>query len=106
MLGLVNVIVDFEVFKGCDLIVEVVFEDVGVKVEMIKKVEVIVGEDCVFVINIFILLIIELVKVLEWVDKFIGIYFFLFVEKMMLVEIIKGKEIGDVVVVKVFDFVC
>lgn len=73
---------------------------------MIKKVEVIVGEDCIFVINILILLIIILFEVSVCFEQFIGIYFFSFVDKMMLVEIIKGKVIGDCVVVKVFDFVC
>ena len=37
--------------SGCDLIVEAVFEDVGVKAEMTKKVEAVVGEDCIFATN-------------------------------------------------------
>lgn len=105
MLGLVNATADLEALKGCDLIVEAVFEDVGVKAEMTKKVEAIVGEDCVFATNTSTLPITELAKASERADKFIGIHFFSPVEKMMLVEIIKGKETGDVAVAKALDFV-
>ncbi|MEJ5217631.1 3-hydroxyacyl-CoA dehydrogenase NAD-binding domain-containing protein [Cognatishimia sp. D5M38] len=105
MLGLVNATADLEALKGCDLIVEAVFEDVGVKAEMTKKVEAIVGEDCVFATNTSTLPITELAKASVRADKFIGIHFFSPVEKMMLVEIIKGKETGDVAVAKALDYV-
>ncbi|QTN36118.1 3-hydroxyacyl-CoA dehydrogenase NAD-binding domain-containing protein [Cognatishimia activa] len=105
MLGLVNATADLETLKGCDLIVEAVFEDVGVKAEMTKKVEAIVGEDCVFATNTSTLPITELAKASQRADKFIGIHFFSPVEKMMLVEIIKGRETGDVAVAKALDFV-
>lgn len=102
----IMVIIDYVVLEGCDLIVEVVFEDLKVKVEVIVKVEVVIFKDVIFVINILILLISDLVCVSSCFEQFIGIYFFLFVDKMLLVEIIKGKQIGFVVVVKVLDFVC
>lgn len=105
MLNLINATPDLDALKGCDLIVEAVFEDVGVKAEMTQKVEAIVGEDCIFATNTSTLPITELAKASVRSDKFIGIHFFSPVEKMMLVEIIKGKETGDVAVAKALDYV-
>ena len=105
MLARVNATADLDALAGCDLIVEAVFEDVGVKAEMTKKVEAIVGEDCIFATNTSTLPITELAKASARAEQFIGIHFFSPVEKMNLVEIIKGKATGDVAVAKALDFV-
>ncbi len=105
VLGLINATTDLEALKGCDLIVEAVFEDVGVKAEMTKKVEAIIGEDAIFATNTSTLPITELAKASVRPEQFIGIHFFSPVDKMMLVEIIKGAETGDVAVAKALDFV-
>ena len=105
VLGLINATTDLDALQGCDLIVEAVFEDVGVKAEMTKKVEAIVGEDCIFATNTSTLPITELAKASKRPEQFIGIHFFSPVDKMLLVEIIKGKETGDRAVAKSLDFV-
>ncbi|MDA5095654.1 3-hydroxyacyl-CoA dehydrogenase NAD-binding domain-containing protein [Aliiroseovarius sp. KMU-50] len=105
VLGAITATTDLEALKGADLIIEAVFEDVGVKAEMTKKVEAVVGEDCIFATNTSTLPITELAKASERPDGFIGIHFFSPVEKMMLVEIIKGKETGDRAVAKALDYV-
>ena len=96
---------DLEALKGCDLIIEAVFEDPGVKAEMTKKVEAIIPEDCIFASNTSTLPITELAKASGRPEQFIGIHFFSPVEKMFLVEIIKGKETGDRAVAKALDYV-
>ncbi len=105
VLGLINATTELEALKGCDLIVEAVFEDVGVKAEMTKKVEAIVDEDCIFATNTSTLPITELAKASVRPEQFIGIHFFSPVDKMLLVEIIKGKETGSRAVAKSLDFV-
>ncbi len=105
MLGRINATPDLEQLKGCDLIVEAVFEDPGVKAEMTKKVEAIIPEDCIFASNTSTLPITGLAKASDRPDQFIGIHFFSPVEKMLLVEIIKGKETGDRAVAKALDYV-
>jgi 3-hydroxyacyl-CoA dehydrogenase/enoyl-CoA hydratase/3-hydroxybutyryl-CoA epimerase len=105
MLGMITATTDLNALKGCDLIVEAVFEDVGVKGEMTKKVEAIVGDDCIFATNTSTLPITELAKASVRPDQFIGIHFFSPVDKMALVEIIRGKETGDIAVAKSLDFV-
>ena len=105
VLGLINATTDLNALKDCDLIVEAVFEDVGVKAEMTKKVEAIIGDDAIFATNTSTLPITELAKASVRADQFIGIHFFSPVDKMALVEIIRGRETGDVAVAKSLDFV-
>ncbi|MXU65381.1 3-hydroxyacyl-CoA dehydrogenase NAD-binding domain-containing protein [Oceanomicrobium pacificus] len=95
----------YEDLKGCDLIVEAVFEDPGIKAEVTKLAEAQLDENAVFATNTSTLPITELAKASVRPEQFIGIHFFSPVHKMMLVEIIKGKETGDVAVAKALDFV-
>jgi 3-hydroxyacyl-CoA dehydrogenase/enoyl-CoA hydratase/3-hydroxybutyryl-CoA epimerase len=96
---------DLAALKGCDLIIEAVFEDPAVKAEMTKKVEAVIGDDCIFASNTSTLPITELAKASERPEQFIGIHFFSPVEKMFLVEIIKGKKTGPRAVAKALDYV-
>ncbi|WP_120636279.1 3-hydroxyacyl-CoA dehydrogenase NAD-binding domain-containing protein [Ruegeria sp. EL01] len=105
MLARITATPDLDHLKGCDLIIEAVFEDMGVKAEMTKKVEAIIPEDCIFASNTSTLPITDLAKASVRSDQFIGIHFFSPVEKMFLVEIIKGKETGDRAVAKALDYV-
>ncbi|MEO9864515.1 MAG: 3-hydroxyacyl-CoA dehydrogenase NAD-binding domain-containing protein [Yoonia sp.] len=105
ILGLINATTDYDALKDCDLIVEAVFEDVGVKADVTAKVQAVTGPDCIFATNTSTLPITELAKASNDAEKFIGIHFFSPVDKMMLVEIIKGAQTGDVAVAKALDFV-
>jgi 3-hydroxyacyl-CoA dehydrogenase/enoyl-CoA hydratase/3-hydroxybutyryl-CoA epimerase len=105
VLGRILATIDLAELKDCDLIVEAVFEDPGVKAEMTRKVEAIVAEDCIFATNTSTLPITELAKASVRPDQFIGIHFFSPVDKMLLVEIIRGRETGDRAVAKALDFV-
>ncbi len=105
VLGRITATTDLQALKGCDLIVEAVFEDPGVKAEMTRKVEAIVGDDCIFATNTSTLPISDLAKASVRPEQFIGIHFFSPVDRMMLVEIIKGKETGDRAVAKALDYV-
>ncbi|WP_102106971.1 3-hydroxyacyl-CoA dehydrogenase NAD-binding domain-containing protein [Oceaniglobus roseus] len=105
VLGLITATTDYDALKGCDLIVEAVFEDPGIKAEVTKAVEAVVGEDCIFATNTSTLPISDLAKASARPEQFIGIHFFSPVDKMMLVEIIKGRQTGDRAVAKALDFV-
>jgi 3-hydroxyacyl-CoA dehydrogenase/enoyl-CoA hydratase/3-hydroxybutyryl-CoA epimerase len=95
---------DYADLAGCDLIVEAVFEDMEVKAEATRKAEE-AAPEAVFATNTSTLPITELAKASARAAEFIGIHFFSPVEKMMLVEIIKGRETGDRAVAKALDFV-
>ena len=105
VLSLINATTDYAALKDCDLIVEAVFEDPSVKADVTAKVQAVTGPDCIFATNTSTLPITELAKASDDADKFIGIHFFSPVDKMMLVEIIKGKQTGPTAVAKALDFV-
>ncbi|SEO10079.1 3-hydroxyacyl-CoA dehydrogenase [Gemmobacter aquatilis] len=105
VLARITATTDYAALVGCDLIVEAVFEDPKVKAEVTAKVEAAVGPDCIFATNTSTLPISALAKASARPDQFIGIHFFSPVDKMMLVEIIKGKQTGDRAVAKALDFV-
>ncbi len=105
VLGLITPTTDYAALKGCDLIIEAVFEDPKIKAEVTAKVEAVVGEDCIFATNTSTLPISDLAKASKRPEQFIGIHFFSPVEKMLLVEIIKGKRTGDRAVAKALDYV-
>ncbi|MEB8388013.1 3-hydroxyacyl-CoA dehydrogenase NAD-binding domain-containing protein [Rhodobacteraceae bacterium KMM 6894] len=96
---------DYAALQGCDLIIEAVFEDPKVKAQVTQEVLKHVGDDCIFATNTSTLPISELAKASDKPEQFIGIHFFSPVEKMMLVEIIKGQKTGPVAVAKALDFV-
>jgi 3-hydroxyacyl-CoA dehydrogenase/enoyl-CoA hydratase/3-hydroxybutyryl-CoA epimerase len=105
LLSRITATTDLNTLKDVDLIVEAVFEDPKVKAEMTQKVEAIIPKDAIFASNTSTLPITELAKASSRPDQFIGIHFFSPVEKMLLVEIIKGKETGDIAVAKALDYV-
>jgi len=105
MLARIKATNDYAVLAGCDLVVEAVFEDPKIKAEVTAQVEKVVREDCIFATNTSTLPITDLAKASQRPEQFIGIHFFSPVEKMMLVEIIKGKATGDRAVAKALDFV-
>ena len=96
---------DYAALEGVDLIIEAVFEDVGVKAEVTKQALAAAGPDCIFATNTSTLPITELAKASGNTEQFIGIHFFSPVEKMMLVEIIKGRDTGPRAVAKALDYV-
>ncbi len=105
LLAQITATADLDALKGCDLIIEAVFEDPSVKAEMTKKVEAIIPEDCIFASNTSTLPITSLAEASVRPEQFIGIHFFSPVEKMLLVEIIKGEKTGDRAVAKALDYV-
>ncbi|TCS67419.1 3-hydroxyacyl-CoA dehydrogenase/enoyl-CoA hydratase/3-hydroxybutyryl-CoA epimerase [Primorskyibacter sedentarius] len=105
VLSRITATTDYAALKGCDLIVEAVFEDPKIKAEVTQAVEAVIGEDCIFATNTSTLPISDLAKASKRPEQFIGIHFFSPVEKMMLVEIIKGRETGTRAVAKALDFV-
>jgi 3-hydroxyacyl-CoA dehydrogenase/enoyl-CoA hydratase/3-hydroxybutyryl-CoA epimerase len=82
-----------------------VFEDPKVKAEVIQKVEAVIRPDAIFASNTSTLPITGLAKSSQRPAQFVGIHFFSPVEKMMLVEIIKGAATGDAALATALDYV-
>ncbi|MEE2862286.1 MAG: 3-hydroxyacyl-CoA dehydrogenase NAD-binding domain-containing protein, partial [Pseudomonadota bacterium] len=105
VLGRITATTDYAALEGCDLIVEAVFEDPQVKAEVTKRAEAVIPQDAIFATNTSTLPISDLARASARPDQFIGIHFFSPVDKMLLVEIIKGRETGPRAVAKALDFV-
>ena len=105
VLGRITATIDYAALDGCDLVVEAVFEDPSVKAEVTKKAEAAIPADAIFATNTSTLPIGDLAEASSRPDQFIGIHFFSPVDKMMLVEIIKGQQTGARAVAKALDFV-
>ncbi|NMX37625.1 3-hydroxyacyl-CoA dehydrogenase [Pseudomonas veronii] len=90
---------------GCDLIIEAVFEDRELKAKVSAAAQNVVGLDAVIASNTSTLPISGLATAVPDQAKFIGLHFFSPVDKMPLVEIIKGTQTSDETLARGFDFV-
>ncbi len=87
----------------CDLVIEAVFEDRGVKAAVTKETEAVLGESAVFASNTSALPITELAEASVRPENFIGMHFFSPAERMPLVEIITGEKTSDATLAMAFD---
>ncbi|USV99810.1 3-hydroxyacyl-CoA dehydrogenase NAD-binding domain-containing protein [Pseudomonas pergaminensis] len=90
---------------GCDLIIEAVFEDRDLKAKVSAAAQSVVGAEAVIASNTSTLPISGLATAVPDQSKFIGLHFFSPVDKMPLVEIIKGARTSDETLARGFDFV-
>ena len=105
LLGRIQATSDYAALKGCDLVVEAVFEDRGVKAEATRQAQAAVGADVIFASNTSTLPISSLAETSAKPENFIGIHFFSPVDRMMLVEIIMGERTGAKALATAIDFV-
>lgn len=91
--------------QGCDLIIEAVFENRELKAQVTRAAEPQLAPGGVFASNTSTLPITGLAQASLRPEKFIGIHFFSPVDKMKLVEIIRGAKTDDETVARAFDYV-
>ena len=91
-------------FAGVDLVIEAAFESVEVKNKVFQEIEDVVEPDAVLGSNTSTLPITILAQGVKRQEDFIGIHFFSPVDKMPLVEIIRGEKTSDTVLAKVVDY--
>ncbi|GFH38094.1 3-hydroxyacyl-CoA dehydrogenase NAD-binding domain-containing protein [Streptomyces pacificus] len=90
---------------GCDAVIEAVFEDPALKHKVFQEIQHVVGPDALLCSNTSTLPITMLAEGVERPADFIGLHFFSPVDKMPLVEIIKGERTGDEALARAFDLV-
>jgi 3-hydroxyacyl-CoA dehydrogenase/enoyl-CoA hydratase/3-hydroxybutyryl-CoA epimerase len=91
--------------KGCDLVIEAVFEDPALKAAVYAEIQDVVNPDALLCSNTSTLPITELAEGVNRPADFIGLHFFSPVDKMPLVEIIKGAKTSDKAVAHALDVV-
>ena len=97
-------VTDYAALAGCDLVVEAVFEDPAVKARVTALAEAAISETAILATNTSTLPIAGLAQASVRRGQFIGIHFFSPVDRMALLEIIRGPETGDRAVAKALDF--
>ena len=95
----------YEDLAGCDLIIEAVFESRGLKADVTQAAEAQLAPGGFFASNTSTLPITGLAQASRDAAKFVGIHFFSPVDKMKLVEIIRGKETDDETIARAYDYV-
>ncbi|KUJ37066.1 3-hydroxyacyl-CoA dehydrogenase NAD-binding domain-containing protein [Streptomyces sp. NPDC093228] len=90
---------------GCDAVIEAVFEDSTLKHKVFQEIENVVEPDALLCSNTSTLPITALAEGVQRQSDFIGLHFFSPVDKMPLVEIIKGKRTGEEALARAFDLV-
>ncbi|ABK75990.1 3-hydroxyacyl-CoA dehydrogenase NAD-binding domain-containing protein [Mycolicibacterium smegmatis] len=90
--------------KGVDFVIEAVFENQELKHKVFQEIEDIVEPNAILGSNTSTLPITGLATGVKRQEDFIGIHFFSPVDKMPLVEIIKGEKTSDEALARVFDY--
>ncbi|PKH06216.1 3-hydroxyacyl-CoA dehydrogenase NAD-binding domain-containing protein [Moritella sp. Urea-trap-13] len=90
---------------GCDMVIEAVFEDRKVKSQAITEILATVGDGLIMASNTSTLPISSLATASTKPENFIGLHFFSPVDKMPLVEIIKGDKTSSATLAAAYDLV-
>lgn len=105
LLALITPSTDYALINGADIVVEAVFENPELKARVTGQIEAHLGENAVMGTNTSTLPITGLAKASRRPANFIGIHFFSPVERMGLVEIIRGAETSEETLAKTMDYV-
>ena len=113
-LSLVGGTIDYSGFRGVDLVIEAVFEDLAVKHQVVREVEVVVPPRCIVASNTSTIPIARIAEASARPERVLGMHFFSPVHKMPLLEVIEsaatapesvvtavafGKKLGKTVIV-------
>ncbi len=96
---------ELESLAGCDVVIEAVFEDLSLKKNTFAKIAAIVGPGALLASNTSSLPITSIAKALVDPGDFVGLHFFSPVDKMPLVEIVRGRQTSDEALARGYDLV-
>ena len=105
LLARIHPTADYADLKGCELVIEAVFEPREIKAAVTQQAEAVIAADAIFASNTSTLPITGLAAASARPANFIGLHFFSPAEKMPLVEIIVGKATSDATLARAMDFV-
>ena len=91
-------------FADCDLVIEAVFEELGVKRQVFAELEAVVQPECILATNTSALSVTEMAEELDHPERVVGVHFFNPVGLMPLVELVRTPETDDTALATAFDF--
>jgi 3-hydroxyacyl-CoA dehydrogenase/enoyl-CoA hydratase/3-hydroxybutyryl-CoA epimerase len=95
---------DYTGFSDCDLIIEAVLEQLEVKQRVFQELAPMLSDDCVLASNTSAIPIDDLAEATHRPRRFVGIHFFNPVDRMPLVEIVRGTKTAAGVVSTAVEF--
>jgi 3-hydroxyacyl-CoA dehydrogenase/enoyl-CoA hydratase/carnithine racemase len=101
--SLVSGATGYEQFAGCDLVLEAVFEDLGVKKTVFDELERVVSGECLLATNTSSLSVTDMAADLQAPSRVVGLHFFNPVALMPLLEIVRAQETDDETLATAFD---
>ncbi len=104
-LGLIQATANVDDLAGCDLIIEAVFEKRDLKAQVTKESEPKLAPGGIFASNTSTLPITGLANASAKPENFIGLHFFSPVDRMPLVEIIRGEKTSPETIARAYDYV-
>ncbi|NNK99294.1 MAG: 3-hydroxyacyl-CoA dehydrogenase [Xanthomonadales bacterium] len=105
LLSRIHPTTDYADLEGCELVIEAVFENREIKAGVTAKTEAVIPETAIFASNTSTLPITGLAEASRRPERFIGLHFFSPVDKMPLVELIKGEKSSDEAVARGLDYI-
>jgi len=103
-LARVNATHDLHALKDCDLVIESVVEDLAVKKELFKELDLLVKDEAILATNTSTLPVVEMAVVTERPERVCGVHFFNPAPMMSLVEVIRPLTASDATIEAVTTF--
>ncbi|HYJ74768.1 MAG TPA: 3-hydroxyacyl-CoA dehydrogenase family protein, partial [Kineosporiaceae bacterium] len=91
-----------EAFAEADLVIEAVFEELGVKKQVFAEVEAVVKPDCVLMTNTSSLSVTDMAAELEHPERVVGFHFFNPVAVLPLLEVVRAERTDDATLATAF----
>ena len=85
----------YDGFEGCDLVLEAVFEELGIKQQVFADLESVVSDECILATNTSALSITDMAADLRRPERVVGMHFFNPVGVMPLLEVVRAEETSD-----------
>jgi len=104
VLARITATADSTALKGCDLIIEAVFEREEVKAAVLAEHQALLAEGGIWGTNTSTLPVTRLAQGAARPENFIGLHFFSPVDKMPLLEIVMGEKTSQASLARAFDF--
>ncbi|WP_431952791.1 3-hydroxyacyl-CoA dehydrogenase NAD-binding domain-containing protein [Actinacidiphila sp. bgisy167] len=105
LLARISPTADPQAVAGCDAVIEAVFEDPALKHKVFQEIEGVVAPDALLCSNTSTLPITLLAEGVQRREAFVGLHFFSPVDRMPLVEVVRGARTGDEAIARAFDLV-
>ncbi|MFI5461160.1 MAG: 3-hydroxyacyl-CoA dehydrogenase NAD-binding domain-containing protein [Isosphaerales bacterium] len=95
MLALLNTSTTTKIFADCDVVVEAVTENESVKTELYRNLKSVIRDDAILASNTSTISITRMAQSAPHPERFVGMHFFNPVDRMELVEVIRGEQTSD-----------